>query len=192
MGVTHRWFGAGFWLAGTVALDAAAGVAGADPVVHPVVAVVAAPLAASFADGRNSPDVDQLWAKGPPRRGYHWRGHRGWTHRPWFAVVLTAVTALLAWRLAGQGVDPDALPVVFAPVAGWWSHLLGDMIYGRILVFGEPVGLGWETGGLSERGRTSRRRGRSGRQLLPFAPATALFAALAVLLAGANLALAAA
>jgi hypothetical protein len=151
-----------------------------DPVllIGPVAVAAGAFLAIPTSAGKNSPDMDHRWAPGPPRDNYNWRFHRGWTHRVWFATVLTIVSAIVYTGvvIATGGIHAinpliDPRPAIFAPVGGWWSHLAGDCIYGRIL-FGIPcrryngrggyrwswwhyrIGLGWETGGLSETGRS--------------------------------------
>jgi hypothetical protein len=77
------------------------------------------------------------------------------------------------------GLPAALATVALAPVAGWWSHLAGDMIYGRIKILGQPVGLGWETGGLSE---TGKRSGQPRGYLLPVNPAEKLFLGLSVAL----------
>lgn len=180
LGPTHRAFAAAWWLAGTLTVDAVAALAGHLPPVHPVVVlagVVVAPLTA--AGRRSSPDMDQRWAPGPPRHSYEWRGHRGWTHRAWFASVLTVLVGVVPYVVARTyGVPGPVAVLVFAPVAGWWSHLVGDTLYGRLPLYlphvrryrahlgpvgwvrggyrvvwvRHLVGLGWQTGGVLEKG----------------------------------------
>lgn len=151
---THEPFAGLCWLGGTLAADWLAIRAGYGMPVHPAAVIAGYFIAPCFAAGKNSPDVDRLWAPGPPRRNYHWRFHRGITHRVWLASLLTALSlAFQGWVVSHTGPVPlSLLSVLQAPLAGWWSHLLGDMIYGRIKILGVPVGLGWETGGISERG----------------------------------------
>lgn len=222
---THRAWAVAWWLGVTLGADAAAAAVGRGPVVGPGAVLTGIAVAPLFSAGRGlpprrfdrygrprrrdwgklgiSPDIDQRWAPGPPMRGYDWRGHRGWTHRAWFASVLTVVAGLVPFALAARaGVPGPAAAGVFAPVAGWWSHLSGDMVYGRLPVhlFGRwrvlgihrwgltsvyrwglrrfVVGLGWETGGLLERG------GRWWRD-----PAAGVCGALSVVLAGAHVVL---
>lgn len=151
---THEPFGVAWWLGTTLAATYVAHEAGWAQPFHPVSVVIGAPLAAAFAAGRNSPDIDHAWAPGPPRRGYHWAGHRGITHRVWFASLLTALcVAGIGWlHLQVPDVPVGLLTWLLGPLGGWWSHLAGDMIYGRIKILGRARGLGWETGGLSESG----------------------------------------
>lgn len=165
MGVTHRPFGAAWWLGGVLA----ANTVGAG--ISPVVAGVGALVAPVFAAGRLSPDADVTWL----RR----LGHRQATHRPdTTAAVLTGVTAVvwLVFLLAVPGQYRSLHWLVWAPVAAWWSHLVGDALFGRIpvgrrvggvLVRVLParlvrrssgrqaywVGFGWDTDGPLERGK---------------------------------------
>ena len=176
MGQTHRPMGSAWWLGGI----AAANLAGAG--INPVVALTGAAIAPVFAAGRLSPDADLTWLR-------H-LGHRRLTHRPdTTAVALTAVS-LAAWVPLALVLPFHLHLLLLAPVTGWWSHLVGDAIFGRIpcgRVLGavlrqflgrhicplDPTGryycwfgLGWDTDGALERGHT-----RWGN--LPFAPATA-------------------
>ena len=159
---THRAYAISYTLGATLGVNALAVASGHDLLVNPGATAIAAFGAQFFASGNLSPDVDHTWAPGPPRKGYAIGGHRGLTHRPWFAVILS-----LLWGLPGVYLIskvPGATGPIFVslcaiwsfPLFGWWSHLSGDMIYGRIKVMGRPRGLGWETGGLSETGRNRK------------------------------------
>jgi hypothetical protein len=75
------------------------------------------------------------------------------------SVVFGLLPFLVLLRL---GLSPAFASVAFSPINGWWSHLFGDMIFGRIK-FGLwsfklgrfwhwNVGLGWTTNGLAEKG----------------------------------------
>lgn len=218
---THRAWAVAWWLGGTLALDAATVALDRAPAVHPAAVLAGVAVAPLFSAGRGlpprrwdkhgrrlprdwgllgiSPDVDQRWWPGPPRHGYHWRGHRGVTHRPWFATVVTLVFGVVPYlAVLRAGVPAPVGVVVFAPAAGWWSHLSGDMLYGRLPVWGVAVrwrlvdgvwrrrvvwwryivGLGWKTGGVLERG------GRWWRD-----PAAGVCTVVAAVLIGAHLAL---
>lgn len=174
MGPTHRAFSGAFWLGSTLVLDYAVVRTGHSAPVHPVAVLGGTFIAPWFSAGHLrtrvpglSPDLDHMWAPGPPARDYDWRRHRGFTHRVWFASLLSLVFAFLpALAVSRRIADPLLLtilvPLICAPVNGWWSHLFGDMIYGRIKVgwyfprlgrfWTWNIGLGWETGGLSEKG----------------------------------------
>lgn len=199
MGATHRAFSGTFWLAGTLGLEIVYRRAGAPPGAATAVALAGYPLAPLMSSGRTSPDVDHLIWPGPPRydpvdkskypRRYYWRGHRGITHRVWFALAVTlpfgVLPALVLHRL---GVPWWAVPLALAPVAGWWSHLAGDMIYGRIRIAGRAYGLGWTTGGMSETGRRKGATPWLTRQLVPVDPASKVFVAMSAGLALAHVA----
>jgi membrane-bound metal-dependent hydrolase YbcI (DUF457 family) len=132
---THEAWAPVPWLAGTLAVDTLGLALHSGLVVSPLVAILSVPLTRPFSAGLNSPDMDQRWAPGRPRNNYDWRGHRGFTHRLWFAWVLTLGLGVLPTALLwGAGAPLWVLPAVFAPVAGWWSHLSGDMIRGRLPV----------------------------------------------------------
>ncbi len=137
----HEYLGAGCWAVGSLVMDLAAQHFGHPGPVGPVAVVLGLPLAGSFAAGRNSPDVDRLWAPGLPRPGYHWAGHRGFTHRVWFACVVTILFTFGYFALAST-VPKDVATIAFAPAIGWWSHLLGDVIKGRLKIGKRKVGLG--------------------------------------------------
>ena len=162
MAVTHRPMASAWWLGGVLAANLLG--AGVDPLVAAAGAVVA-PV---FGAGRLSPDADVTWL----RR----LGHRQATHRPdTTATVLTVIT-LVAWIPALVYLPGDAAWLVWAPITGWWSHLVGDSIFGRIPVGARLgrvlaavlpehlirrgggrqaywVGLGWDTDGPIERGK---------------------------------------
>jgi hypothetical protein len=198
---THRAWAVAWWLGETLTIDAAAVALDRAPAVHPAVVLAGAAIAPVFSAGRwLSPDMDHRWWPGPPRHGYQWRGHRGITHRPWLATVVTLVFGVVPYLIAVRaGVPTPVAPLAFSPAAGWWSHLSGDMIYGRLPVhlprlawrmdeagrwhrrwvwWRYIVGLGWKTGGVLERG------GRWWRD-----PAAGVCGALSVVLVGAHLAL---
>jgi len=187
MGKTHRAFSGVFWLGTCLAVNWVGRELGAqDWVINPGVILAGFFIAPWFSAGRYcSPDIDHRWAPGPPRNHYDWRYHRGFTHRVWFASTLTMLAGLFPFMaLLGNGVPAGTALLAFAPVNGWWSHLAGDMIYGRILILGRARGLGWRTGGLSETGRPS-----SGGSALILDPAAKVCAGLAAALAGLHLAL---
>ncbi len=129
----HEYFGAGCWAVGSVVVDLAARQFGLDAPVSAVAVLLGMPLAGSFAAGKNSPDVDRLWAPGLPRPGYDWTCHRGVTHRVWVSCVVTAIVTF--GYVALLRVAPmEHATVAFAAAVGWWSHLLGDMIKGRLKI----------------------------------------------------------
>lgn len=174
---THRAYAGAFWLGTTLAVDAVAFKLGNDLPVHPAVVAIGTAIAPFFSSGNLSPDMDHQWAPGPPRRNYDWRGHRGFTHRFWFACVLSVLFALVPYlALIRADVPFEIASFAFAPVNGWWSHLSGDMIFGRLLILGKAYGLGWETNGLAEKG------GKLWRD-----PAAQVSVVLSVVLAGAHL-----
>jgi len=145
----HRAFSATYWLGITAGLNVAhPGLIAAPAVIVGV--VLAWPMSA----GRYcSPDIDHRWAPGPPRNHYDWRYHRGWTHRYWFACVVFLCAGAVPFSvLLRQGVPAEAASAIFGLPAGWWSHLAGDQIYGRLKVLGRARGLGWKTGGVAESG----------------------------------------
>jgi membrane-bound metal-dependent hydrolase YbcI (DUF457 family) len=147
MGPTHRIWSATMWLGIAAVVDVTAARTG-HGIPLPVVEIgIGLPLAMLTSGGtRFSPDRDLRWAPGFPRPGYHWKGHRGWTHRWWFAGVLVLLTAAGA-VLSGHA---SFLPI-WAPVFGWCTHLVGDMIFGRLRVLGKARGWGWDTGGFGEK-----------------------------------------
>lgn len=165
MGDTHRWLAGTWWLGGVLAANSA----GAG--IRPSVALAGAVIAHVFGAGRLSPDADLTWLQ-------H-LGHRQATHRPdTTAVYLTAAT-MAVWVAVLLFAPAESRPLhwlVWAPVTGWWSHLAGDMVYGRCpvgrrsggrLVRVLParlirrgggwqawwIGVGLDTDGLSERGK---------------------------------------
>jgi hypothetical protein len=162
MGSTHALFAATAWLALADRLAPSSGA--------PVVIAGTVVAAATGAGRWTSPDVDRT----------RWLcrivgGHRGVTHWPETAAVLswaclTLLPGELAWPL----------------VVGWWSHLVGDLLFGGIpfLVLGgrRRVGLRLDTDGLLESGK-ARLLGRE-RRLLPTAPLRTALAVTTVFLAG--------
>ena len=109
MGKTHVVWGVSTWLAATAPLAV-----WRPALVVPVAAagVVVTPFTSA---GRGSPDVDRVWA--PGRGGlHHWRNHRGFTHRVWFASLLTVVGVAVCAVL-----PPPGWLVVTAALWGWWS-----------------------------------------------------------------------
>lgn len=148
---THEAFSGVFWLGGTLCVNLVGYRAGYGMPVNPVIAIAGVALAIPFSAGKNSPDIDHIWWPGFPKRGYPLWGHRGITHRFWFASLLT-MPFLILFMLTKDSALYILAPLIWALPAGWWSHLFGDMIYGRLLIFGHPYGLGWRTGGLSETG----------------------------------------
>jgi hypothetical protein len=212
MARTHRAWSGVFWLGTTLAINELGRQAGAqDWLIHPAVIVAGFFIAPWFSAGRYlSPDIDHRWAPGPPRHNYDWRFHRGFTHRIWFASLLSIIFGFTPYLvLLHAGIPGQLSCVVLAPVNGWWSHLAGDMIYGRIKIgnlvcdrrrikgpFGSVsyayrwhwwhvnVGLGWTTGGLSETGRPS-----SGGSALIVDPASKVCVGLATALTGLHLVL---
>lgn len=186
---THKAWAVPFWLGTTLGVNALAASRGYELPVHPAVIVVGAYIAPRFSSGILSPDMDHRWAPGPPAHNYDWRYHRGFTHRFWFAfLVIAPLFGVLPFLcVLRAGIPLEFATVTLAPVAGWFSHLFGDMIYGRLKVgiwsfrlrrfWTWNVGLGWETGGLSETGR-SRTGGEwrwRGKGIVPADPAAKLF-----------------
>lgn len=185
---THRAFSSTFWLGSTLAVNGI-GYETGHMWVNPIVAGLGFLVVQPFSAGKLSPDIDHQWAPGPPRRNYDWRYHRGFTHRVWFAAFLTALWAVpLVWvlRHTGSVYTSSVVALWAAPAGGWWSHLAGDMIYGRLRILGRPVGLGWETGGLSETGRSRK----GGTKLWVTDPASKVFLVTSAALATAHLAFA--
>lgn len=129
-------------------------------------ALIGAPLAVPMSAGKQSPDIDHQFWPGPPRAGADGRrytlwGHRGITHRYWFASLLTVPLGLLpVLVLAHRGVPWFWWPLALAPISGWWSHLAGDQIYGRLRVLGRARGLGWTTDGALETGKRKNGKAR--------------------------------
>jgi hypothetical protein len=169
--------GSAWWLASVLAVN----VTGAH--ISPIAAIAGAGIAPLFAAGDWSPDSDLTWLSR--------LGHRQATHRPdTTAVSLTALTALV-WIPLALTLPLGIHWLAWAPVTGWWSHLIGDAIFGRIpcgralgralrpilgqhIVRQDPtgrqaywVGLGWDTDGILERGKR-----KDGTRALPFAPTT--------------------
>jgi hypothetical protein len=152
---THRLFAAG------IAMGAAL-LAG-----YPLLAVPGGALAALTAAGRSSPDADQSrgWREFDDAVPDEWLGgggplqHRGIMH--WWGLPATAQWAL--WPLV-QRMPAPLHPLAGLPLAalliGWWSHLLGDFLFGRAgygRAAGIPlgpwhwhIGLGLDVGGRLE------------------------------------------
>lgn len=150
---THEAFSGVFWSGGTLCLNLTALKLGYEIPVQFGAVLAGFLLAIPFSAGKNSPDFDQLIWPGPPKRDYYWKGHRGITHRFWFATLIISLPFLIAWWISRDLIPSYWTPIFFALPVGWWSHLFGDMIYGRILIAGHPYGLGWTTGGLTETGK---------------------------------------
>lgn len=163
MGPTHRMFGA---LCGA----ATATTAGQQWEMIAMTSVVAT----ATAHGWSSPDVDQteLWVKVRkviPHPVDDLLNHRALTH--WWGLP-----ALAWWGI--QNMPVEAQWPAFALLIGWVSHLLGDVIFGKLPV--DPMGrwtfgLGLDTDGFLETGR-ARVFGRT-RTVLPFGPTRLLIAA---------------
>lgn len=149
---THEAFSGTFWLGGTLGINLISYKLGNELPVHPAIALVGIIGAVPFSAGKNSPDIDHIWWPGFPKRGYPLWGHRGITHRFWFASLLT-LPFLVPFMLAHRTEFSILGPLFLTLPAGWWSHLFGDMIYGRLRICGRVYGLGWTTGGLSETGK---------------------------------------
>lgn len=162
MGSTHRAFGAVAGLGyGTVAGLPLAGM------------LACGALGTVTSAGLLSPDVDQRWGwrladTVVPDELLGGRGplqHRGISH--WWGLAL-AVTALwwaaLVVPLAGDGGRGDLVAHgAGALLAGWWSHLAGDLVFGRadrwsgrgpgipLLPWWGHAGLGLDVGGRLEK-----------------------------------------
>lgn len=197
MGPSHRRLGAAWWLGGVLA----ANTVGAG--IHPLIAFGGAAVAPVFAAGRWSPDADVTWLA-------H-LGHRRATHRPDTTAAALTVITFVVWVPLAFLAPAGLAWLVWAPVAGWWSHLVGDAMFGRIPVgpavgavlarilpsglvrrgggYGPYwVGVGWDTDGLLERGnvRLEERSERTGLRrtvrVLPFAPTTVLLHGVSIVL----------
>lgn len=110
--------------------------------VGPMEVLCGAIVASSMSSDDFSPDVDQrgLLAKVIPG------GHRGMTHTP---ELVTAGLWLFIWLTTSAGYPWFG----WAAAAGWGSHLLADMAWGRIpflITGGRRVGLTLDTGGPAE------------------------------------------
>lgn len=160
MGPTHRALGAAFGVAYGVTMQLPlAGVA------------VCGALGTITSAGTLSPDVDQ-------RRGWRLadslapdellgnRGpmqHRGITHWWGVAAVATAAWLTMLLPLADGGRGSLLAHGIGALLAGWWSHLFGDLVFGKadvrtgrgpgipMLPWWGHVGLSLDTGGRLER-----------------------------------------
>jgi hypothetical protein len=142
MGPSHRLAGAVCWLAAAPLLAQAA--------VWQL--VLGAAVAAAFAHGRLSPDIDRKW-----------KYHRGVTHFWLWPVLLYAAGR---WFEHAQPGSPVIATVIYAVAIGWASHVSTDAIFGlvpllpRIIPHGRSsfrsphwqyAGLGFQTGGLVEK-----------------------------------------
>lgn len=133
-----------------------------------------------------------------------WRLRRMLGRRGWCWVVAAGFAAGVV------ALGPDRVAwLALAPAVGWWSHLAGDALFGRIPVGrrggvllarvlptrfvrrsreGWLVGVGWDTDGLLERGhrRLPERDPVTGLhktvRVLPFAPTTLALQATTVVL----------
>lgn len=149
---THDEFAAPFWLGTTLVVNL---VAPGQPVPL-LVAVVGALLTQGFlalAGGKlASPDRDLRTWNERPKAGYPLWGHRGITHRWWFASIVVTLIGLLPLALLVllAGVPWRYALLVLVPASNWCSHLAGDMWFGRLKVLGKSRGLGWTTGGGAE------------------------------------------
>ena len=152
---THEVFSSSFWLGSTLLVDVVSVTLFHTYPINPAIAALGLVGAVPFSAGKNSPDFDQKIWPGPPKRGYPWNGHRGVTHRVWFALLVITpiflIPSWVTWLITGWGTTWFMILNCSLP-AGWWSHLMGDMIYGRILILGVPFGLGWTTNGIAEKG----------------------------------------
>lgn len=149
---THEAFSGVFWLGGTLVVNLASYRTTGDMAVNTGIALVGTVCVIPTSAGKQSPDIDHIWWPGFPKKGYPLWGHRGITHRFWFASLLTTPFLILTLLLHDSGLG-WAAPLSLTLPAGWWSHLLGDMIYGRLRILGHSYGLGWTTGGISETGK---------------------------------------
>jgi hypothetical protein len=134
MGSTHRSLGALFGLGyGAAASLPFAGVLGCGL------------LGTLTASGPASPDLDQhrWWRRADRWTPDEWLGHhgpmqhRGLTH--WWGLAAAAVLgwALALLPLAGTGGRGDLFAHgTAALLAGWWSHLVGDLVFGKADVRG--------------------------------------------------------
>ena len=151
---THEAFSGVWWLGGCLAVNEAAIQLSYHPPVHPLIAATGLVLCVPFSAGKNSPDIDHMWAPGPPSPNYDWKRHRGITHRFWFGLWVINVFVLYLPLAFAYYINMWVwlVPLIFALPSGWWSHLFGDMIYGKLLILGVRVGLGWTTNGPLEKG----------------------------------------
>lgn len=159
MGPTHRLFGA---LSGA----AYASYAGYD---RPTIAL-AAVVASASSNGWTSPDLDQTkpWVTlGRASRLVALRGlfqHRyGLTH--WWALPV------LAWLFGVDLFPSESRWAAQAIIIGWASHLVGDLIFGRLALLpwgGPKIGVGLSTNGFVESGHVQLFGER--RKVSPVAP----------------------
>ena len=172
MGPTHRVTGA---LAG-------ASLASASAQPWHMIAMTAL-VATATSHGWSSPDMDltRPWRATIARTG---AGEHRYGLSHWWGLPVAAAAA------AHTYLPPGGRWVAYALIAGWASHLIGDLVFGHLALYpwgGPRVGLGIDTGGFIETGRVKGRwpvtRWARGRRLLPFSPARTLIgAALAAVL----------
>ena len=77
-----------------------------------------------------------------------------------------------AWWFLIRPMPPEPRWIATMLLAGWTSHLLGDLVFGRLalLPWGGPrAGVGLRTDGFVESGQVGSRRGGALR-LIPFGP----------------------
>jgi hypothetical protein len=134
MGPTHARLGGITWLGVAAVSEWKYGVR-LDPFAIPAGAL----LAARFAEGNFSPDLDQDDWFGLP--------HRGPTH-----TVALIVPAAAGLGYVGWAFGPVAWVLMTAVIAGWLSHLVGDFFFGGIPILpgGRRVGLRFDTDGRFE------------------------------------------
>ncbi len=161
MGPTHRALGAVFGVGYGVSMGL------------PVAGVVGCGVLGTLtAAGVASPDVDQRWGwrladtltPDELLGGHGPMQHRGITH--WWGVALVATAAWLTalLPLAGDGGRGSLLAhAAGALLAGWWSHLVGDLVFGKadvrtgrgpgipMMPWWGHVGLSLDVGGRLER-----------------------------------------
>lgn len=141
LGPSHLLFAANAWAAYSIWTG--------QPFEHLALGAV---VATAVSDGVLSPDMDQRepfeWARtilGPASRLLT---HRiGLTH--WW------VLPVIAWVWWLPLLDPSSHWAATALLIGWFSHILGDAIFGRIPLlpgWGPRYGLGLHTGGWVESG----------------------------------------
>jgi hypothetical protein len=123
-----------------------------------VVVAVTAVAATATSAGWTSPDVDQSWLWVTARKGLPNAIARLFNHRTglahWWGIPV------LAWLFWLPTVPAVAQATAAALILGWGTHLLGDAIFGKIGLLpgvGPAVGLGLDTGGWIETGKSRRR-----------------------------------
>lgn len=170
MGNTHRIFG---FLAG-------AAVASAEGATTTGEVVIAGLIASAVSHGSFSPDMDQTdwWrslsrvTQGAAGMGQHRHGLSHWWGVP-----------VIAWWYIVTFLPDHTHWAGLALVAGWTSHLLGDLIFGTLSLsptgHGPRLGLGLKTDGFLEAGKVHYR----GREwtVIPFGPTKVLITVLSIL-----------